>query len=166
MFSSSQGVLSSTYNNCFIFECQIIYNIKNGGGYMRETQAENQLLDPKRPANTQHMLKFIIFSLIGIFTFFVPITINGTSTIPLDHMVTFVRETFPTLVPYYILAIILLVAVHPFVNKSWNKHVVTIVLSLFNVFGLLVSLMLIFHFGPSWIHEENMGPFLFDSLVT
>ena len=133
---------------------------------MRETQAENQLLDPKRPANTQHMLKFIIFSLIGIFTFFVPITINGTSTIPLDHMVTFVRETFPTLVPYYILAVILLGAVHPFVNKSWNKNVVNIVLSLFKVIGLLVALMLIFNFGPSWIHEENMGPFLFDSLVT
>src|SRR5699024_2601682 len=32
--------------------------------------------------------------------------------------------------------------------------------------GLLVALMLIFNFGPSWIHEENMGPFLFDSLVT
>src|SRR5699024_10461805 len=63
-------------------------------------------------------------------------------------------------------AVILLGAVHPFVNKSWNKNVVNIVLSLFKVIGLLVALMLIFNFGPSWIHEENMGPFLFDSLVT
>lgn len=133
---------------------------------MRESQAEVHVPESKRPAHPQHMLKFIIFSLIGIFTFFVPITINGTSTIPLDHMVSFVRDTFPTMVPYYILAVIMLGAVHPFVNKSWNKNIVNIVLSCFKVIGLLVALMLIFDFGPSWLFNDNMGPFLFQSLVT
>lgn len=133
---------------------------------MRESQTDVQLSDSKQTASTRNIVKFIVFSLIGIFTFFVPITINGSSSIPLDHMVTFVRDTFPTLVPYYILAVILLGAVHPFVNRSWNKNVVNIVLSCFKVIGLLVALMLVFDFGPSWIHNENMGPFLFDSLVT
>lgn len=134
---------------------------------MRESHAEVQVTTKqKRPTNPQNGLKFFIFSLIGIFTFFVPITINGTSTIPLDHMVSFVRETFPAMVPYYILVVIILGAVHPFINKNWNKNNVYIVLSIFKVIGLIVALMLVFDFGPNWLFNENMGPFLFDSLVT
>lgn len=111
-------------------------------------------------------VKFIGFSIVGIFAFFVPITINDTRTIPLDHIVTFFRETFPDLIPYYILIVILLGAVHPFINKSWNKSLVNIILTLFKLIGLLVALMLTFDFGPSWLFNDNMGPFLFNSLVT
>src|SRR5699024_5712008 len=35
--------------------------------------------------------RFFVFSAIGIFMFFAPITIGGTSTIPLDHIVTAIR---------------------------------------------------------------------------
>src|SRR5699024_4933819 len=133
---------------------------------MRESHAEVQVTsEQKRPTNPQNGLKFFIFSLIGIFTFFVPITINGTFTIPLDHMVSFVRGTVPSMVPYSTLAAILLGAVHPFINKAWNKNNVYIVLSIFKVIGLIVAVMLVFDFGPSWLFNEHMGPFLFDSLV-
>lgn len=110
--------------------------------------------------------KFTGFSLIGIFTFFVPITINDERTIPLDHIVTFIRETFPAFVPYYILIVILLGAIHPFIDRSWNKGIVNIALTFFKLIGLIVALMLIFDFGPNWLFNDNMGPFLFDSLVT
>ncbi|MHA7127020.1 IclR family transcriptional regulator domain-containing protein [Janibacter indicus] len=36
--------------------------------------------------------RFVDFSAIGIFMFFVPITISGTSTIPLDHLVSAIRR--------------------------------------------------------------------------
>src|SRR5690625_4769714 len=95
--------------------------------------------------------KFIGFSIVGIFAFFVPITINDTRTIPLDHMVTFFRESFPDLIPYYMLIVILLGAVHPFINKSWNKNIVNIILTFFKLIGLLVDLLLIFDFCLSCI---------------
>src|SRR5690625_616220 len=129
----------------------------------KESKPSNEIKKTHTPAD---FAKFIGFSIVGIFAFFVPITINDTRTIPLDHMVTFFRETFPDLIPYYILIVILLGAVHPFINKSWNKNLVNIILTFFKLIGLLVALMLIFEFGPSWLFNDNMGPFLFNSLVT
>lgn len=128
-----------------------------------EIEQEKQRNNVHRP---QNIIKFVIFSLIGIFIFFIPITINGTSTIPLDHMVSFVQDTFPALVPYYILLLIILGAVHPFVDGSWNKNIVYTILTFFKIIGLVVALMLIFNFGPAVVHDPDMGPFLFNSLVT
>ncbi|ASS85684.1 hypothetical protein GLN3_00135 [Geobacillus lituanicus] len=39
--------------------------------------------------------KFFVFSAIGIFVFFVPVSIGGTSSILLDHIVTWIRAQFP-----------------------------------------------------------------------
>ncbi|AKG04451.1 hypothetical protein AAV35_006400 [Salimicrobium jeotgali] len=54
-----------------------------------------------------NILKFLFFSLIGILVFFYPITLNGTSSIPLDHMVTWLTTTFPFLASTYALLVIL-----------------------------------------------------------
>ncbi|MFD2923790.1 YjiH family protein [Halobacillus naozhouensis] len=116
------------------------------------------------PSNA-NIVNFFIFSLIGIFTFFIPITINGTSSIPLDHIVTYIQTTFASLVPYYALIVIILGAGYPFINRTWNKDAITIVLSLFKVFGVAVAVMLIFGFGPAWLFTPDMGPFLFEKLV-
>ena len=131
-----------------------------------ENPEPNHVSEKGSPHRIQNMLKFFIFSIIGLFTFFVPIEINGTNTVPLDHMVTYVTDTFPALIPYYILAVILLGAVVPFVNKSWNKNIVNIILSFLKIIGLIVASMLIFDFGPNLIHQENMGPYLYENLVT
>lgn len=135
-------------------------------GDMMENQKATHNPEPENPHRIQDMLKFLIFSVVGLFTFFVPININGTNTVPLDHMVTYVTDTFSAFVPYYILAVILLGAVVPFVDRSWNKSVVNLVLSILKVIGLIIALMLIFDFGPSLIHQENMGPYLYENLVT
>lgn len=132
---------------------------------MEEPRSDVSLTQEKKRYNGKNMLKFFIFSIIGAFTFFIPIKINGTSTIPLDHIVTFAEDTFPSLVPYYILLVIIFGAVYPFVNKSWNKDVVNMVLSFFKVIGMVVAFMLIFDFGPKWLFDPDMGPYLFDKLV-
>ena len=41
-------------------------------------------------------LQFIIYSILGIIIFFVPVTIGGKSTIPLDHIVTYILK-----IPYF-----------------------------------------------------------------
>src|SRR5699024_7452103 len=130
-----------------------------------ENPEPNHVSDKGSPHRIQNMLKFFIFSIIGLFTFFVPIEINGTNTVPLDHMVTYVTDTFPALIPYYILAVIQLGAVVPFVNKPWNKNIVNINLSFLKIICLIVASMVIFVFGTNWIHEEIMGRYLYEILV-
>src|SRR5699024_576700 len=99
-------------------------NAYQGGSPMNNPERDVQVIgEQKRPTGI-NISKLLIYSFIGAFTFFVPIPINGTSTILLDHIVTFFEETFPNLVPYYILLVIIFVAVHPFITKSWNKDIV------------------------------------------
>ncbi|WP_246145150.1 YjiH family protein [Oceanobacillus sojae] len=112
-----------------------------------------------------NLLKFLLFSLIGIFTFFIPITINGVSSIPLDHIVTYVQTVFSDAVPYYALIMIIFGAIYPFINRTWNKDIVNIVLSLFKISGAAVTVMLVFQFGPGWLLDPNIGPYLFEKLV-
>ena len=71
------------------------------------------LQEPAR-TNRADVLRFVLYSAIGIFMFFVPVTIGGKSTIPLDHIVTWLRENVGAAVPYYALAVILAGTVFPF----------------------------------------------------
>lgn len=115
-----------------------------------------------KPSN---IFKFIVLSLIGVITFFIPITINGERTIPLDHIVTFVEETFAPAIPYYILIIIIFGAIYPFYTKTWNKNMVELVLSLFKILGAIATALLVFNIGPAWLADPDMGPYLFENLV-
>ncbi|MCX7903680.1 MAG: YjiH family protein [Caloramator sp.] len=110
-------------------------------------------------------LKFLICSLIGIFMFFISITINNTTTIPLDHIVTFFRNNLPGLSAIYALIVLFIGAIMPFYTKTWNKDKITIVFSILKVLGLVVGAMIYFNFGPKWIFEKDMGPFLYNKLV-
>jgi nucleoside recognition membrane protein YjiH len=111
------------------------------------------------------MWKFFVYSLVGAFVFFVPITVGGKTSIPLDHMVTAVLDAVPAVLPYFALALILAGAGYPFVSGTWSRSTVDKVFSGFKVIGLLVGIMLVFDFGPGWLFEPDMGPFLFDNLV-
>ncbi|QHE53374.1 YjiH family protein [Pontibacillus sp. HMF3514] len=118
-----------------------------------------------RMASPKNMLKFFVFSLIGIFMFFIPITLRGSTTIPLDHIVTAIQNTLPEVVPYYALFVILLGALYPFITKAWNKSNVEVVLSIFKILGFFVATLILFNVGPAWLMASNMGPFLFEKLV-
>lgn len=118
-----------------------------------------------QPSQNMNMFKFFVYSAIGIFMFFVPVKIGDSSSIMLDHMVSWIRTTFPSLVPYYAFLVILCGAIYPFWSKTWNKDNVTIVFSFLKVLGLIVAGMLLFKVGPDWLFEPSMGPFLYDKLV-
>jgi nucleoside recognition membrane protein YjiH len=111
------------------------------------------------------MWKFFLYSLIGAVVFFVPFEVNGKDTIALDHMVTALTTNLPSLTPYYALALILAGAAYPFISGTWRRTTIDIVFSLFKVMGLVVGVMLVFEFGPAWLFEPDLGPFLFDALV-
>jgi len=111
------------------------------------------------------MWRFFAYSLIGGCVFFVPLTLDGTRSILLDHIVTAVRESVPELLPYYALALIAAGAAHPFLTRTWRRSRVTTVFSVSKVAGLLVGLLLVFDVGPAWLFAPDMGPFLLEKLV-
>ncbi|WP_131104147.1 YjiH family protein [Ornithinimicrobium sufpigmenti] len=121
---------------------------------------------PEAPALRRGaMWKFWVLSAIGIFMFFVPVTLGERSTIPLDHMVSSLRDTVPTALPYYALALIVAGAAYPWVSGTWRRNRTTTVFSVFRVVGLVVGVMLVLEVGPAWLFEPDMGPFLLNSLV-
>lgn len=97
--------------------------------------------------------------------FFIPVTVNGKSSIMLDHIVTAIQTYLPAAVTYYALLVILLGAIYPFYTKTWNKNKVNTVFSFFKVIGFFTAIMIVFGFGPAWLFDPSMGPFLFEKLV-
>lgn len=110
-------------------------------------------------------LKMSLFAMIGIFVFFITITINGNSSIPLDHLVTFLKTIFSKYLKYYALVMILVGSIFPFYKKNWNNSTVDIILSFFKILGSIFALMYFFQVGPSFLFEKDMLPFLFEKLV-
>lgn len=111
------------------------------------------------------VFKFVICSLIGIFSFFVTFTYNEKSSILLDHLVTWLSVNAPTFVTIYIVIMLVCGAVYPFVTKTWNKDKVSIIMSLFKLAGLGVGILLLVGVGPAWLFDPNVGPFLMDKLI-
>lgn len=111
------------------------------------------------------MWKFFVLSAIGVLMFFVPVTIGDRSTIPLDHMVAWLRDAVPAVLPYYALALIAAGAAYPFLTRTWRRNTTTTVFSIARVVGLVVGILLVFEIGPAWLFAEGMGPFLLNALV-
>lgn len=124
-----------------------------------------QVGEKEKFGSNRGMWKFFVFSFIGAFMFFVPVTIGEKKSIMLDHMVTWIQTSLGGVLPYYALLVILAGAVYPFISGKWKKSKVDIVFSVFKVMGLVVGIMLVFNRGPAWLFEPSMGPFLLNKLV-
>lgn len=105
-------------------------------------------LDQKNQRSTW---KFLLFSFIGIFVFFISVEINGNSTIPLDHIVTGLETNFPSLAAIYALVVITIGAIRPFYNKSWNESKVETTFSLLKVLGFITAILVYIGVGPNWL---------------
>lgn len=133
-----------------------------GEGLCMNNNTELPMKNNTRKSNI--MIKFILLNLLGIFMFFIPITIGKSKSIPIDHIVTFIRQ-----VPYFGIVyagiIIILGAIIPFIKKTWNKDNVTTVFSIFKVLGVFVYFMAVFKLGPERVQTPGMLPFVFNKVV-
>lgn len=112
-------------------------------------------------------LTLVLCSAVGVFMFFVPVTMEGKSSIPLDHLVTLVRTGLGPAVSYVLLAIILFGTIRPFAIGTWRASPTRTVFSFLNIAGLAAASALVFMpTPPGWLAAEDIGPFLWDSLVT
>lgn len=111
------------------------------------------------------LAKFLIFSGLGIFMFFVNIEINGTKVIPIQHIINFVKATCGPIIPYYALAFVAFGAISPIVKKAYQRSTFDLVFTIFKALGLIVGLMGITNIGPAPLMTDDMIPFLWNSLV-
>lgn len=110
--------------------------------------------------------QFVLCSLLGIFMFFGEITINGVKAIPLQHLTNLMKAILGSYAPYYVLTLVVLGTILPFVKKTWNRSVTDIVFTVFKLLGVVIAIMAVFHVGPEFLHQPSYIPFLFNSLVT
>lgn len=109
--------------------------------------------------------RFFLYSGIGIFMFFVPITLGEDTTIPLDHLVNWVRDALGDAAPYVVLGLIIGGAIYPFASGRWRRGRTNTVFALLNIVGLVAAVMLVFDVGPAFLFDPDLGPFLYNSLV-
>lgn len=112
----------------------------------------------------KYFIKFIMFSLIGIFMFFVPIDIGGKSTIPLDHLVTYITS-IPYFYQVYGFILISIGVIRPFVKGTWKSTKVKTVFSLIDILAIPFFIMVVFNIGPAGLLADNMLPFIFNKVV-
>lgn len=118
-----------------------------------------------KSGNQLNAIKFFVYSLIGIVIFFVPVTINNNSSILLDHFVTWISSALPLLTNIFIMIIIILGAIYPFIKGTWNRNTIETIFTLFKVLGVIIGILLIFNIGPSWLLNEQTGMYVFNYLV-
>ncbi|WP_404375253.1 YjiH family protein [Kytococcus sedentarius] len=114
---------------------------------------------------TAQLARSVILSLIGIVAFFVPVSVAGTRSIPLDHIVTWIRETIPSVVPWIVLVLVIGGAIVPFVTGQWRRSTTDVVFSIAKVIGAVVGCLIVFEAMPGWLAAPGMGPFLWEKLV-
>lgn len=113
------------------------------------------------------ILKYIFLNLIGIFMFFIPITVQKKNTIPLDHLANFITTSFPEIIKIYILILMGLgIAIPIFIEKNWSKNKTNLFFTIAKLCGFFIGICTFFNIGPDILFEKDMLPFLFDKLVT
>lgn len=124
-------------------------------------------LHPNAPehANPPAKWRFIVYSVIGIAMFFVAVPINGNFTILVDHVLTAVRWALGPLVPWVILALVLLGTIRPFATGSWRTSPLRMIFAFANIVGLVVAAFAVFGKYPGPLANPGIGPFLWEKLA-
>src|SRR5699024_8721014 len=111
------------------------------------------------------MWRFFIYSLIGIIFFFVPISIYGQSTIMIDHIVQWITQLVKPVLPYYVLVLIIIGAIHPFINQCWIESKTSMLFSFFKFIGICIAFMVVFNVGSAFVLNDSFGSFLYGKLA-
>lgn len=110
--------------------------------------------------------KFLFFSALGIFIFFVPVTIAGKSTIAIDHMVNLaMNPAFKPVSTLYIAAMILVGALLPLRDRSKIKSKFDIGMVVLKLLAIPLTIVYLTKTGPAVILDPKMLPFLFEKLA-
>ena len=109
--------------------------------------------------------RMFVYSAIGAFVFFFPVTYQEKQSIPLDHMVTIVRQAIPGLVPWLILALAIFGTVRQIVNKNCQRGVLPAIFTVANIIGTIVAFLMVLNQLPWGLGEKDLVPFLWISIA-
>lgn len=124
-----------------------------------------EILNERIRKNMKFMPKFIGFSAVGAFMFFVSIPFKGKNSIPLDHLTTLIRKGMGDGQNYWILFLVLFGLFWSFYRKTWNKDKTAVVFTVFKVIGTIFVIMYVFGLGPEFLlTNKNLFPYLFDTV--
>ncbi|MGB8711766.1 MAG: YjiH family protein [Onishia taeanensis] len=111
------------------------------------------------------VFKLLVPSALGILIFFVPLTLGGKTTIPLDHMVTGARTLLGEGSGWYALALIVAGAGYPLYTGHWRRSPTDLIFTVLKFAGIVAAVMALTGWGPAFLHTPDMLPFLYDKLV-
>ena len=118
----------------------------------------------KKKFNSSDIGLFIFYSLFGIFMFFVPITIGGAKSIPIDHITSLVKK-----LPNYnlIFGVFMVVAgiAYAIKTKSWQKSKLHSVFFAIKLVALVFVFMYVTNKGPARIFDGDMLPLIWNGIM-
>lgn len=133
---------------------------------------DQQKLQPSASINPGSLLsrsrgifQLVIFSIIGITTFFIPFTINDKSTILFDHAASYLVNDLHTLAVGLLFILMAYGSIKPIVTGKYKESFTHAVLSFAKVVGLILAALYVFGMAPDVIMEKDMMPFLFEKLA-
>lgn len=110
--------------------------------------------------------KLFVYSAIGAFVFFFPVTYKEKNSIPLDHMVTIVRDSIPAVVPWLIFALAVYGTVRSFSMGAFKESALQAVFAVLNIAGAIISFLMVIDALPWVLGDEDLVPFLWNSIAT
>lgn len=110
--------------------------------------------------------KLFVYSAIGAFVFFFPVTYKEKNSIPLDHMVTIVRDSIPAVVPWLIFALAVYGTVRSFSTGAFRQSALQAVFAVLNIAGAIISFLMVIDALPWVLGDEDLVPFLWNSIAT
>ena len=108
--------------------------------------------------------RFICFSAIGIFMFFVPISFMGKNSIPVDHVISLIRK-IPHLGPFYVVAVTSWGVSRAIKLKKYAASATEAFFFFTNLIGTIFCAMVFFNIGPDWFLEKDMAPYIFNAVA-
>jgi nucleoside recognition membrane protein YjiH len=111
------------------------------------------------------LLKLLAFSAFGVFLFFVDIEIGGRSTIPVDHLSSWVVTQQRPLAVGFVVVLMAWGALAPFVGGAFRRSRAAAVFGVIKLAGLALALAYLSGAAPAWAMQKDMLPFLFDKLA-
>ena len=136
------------------------------------TNSQDLLQPEKHPAKVY--FRFIFFSLIGVFFFFVPInmTVKGVvyNSIPIDHLITLLKVFTPWIGPLAALLFVLFGGITAWTSKSYKKSKLMFVIAIFRTLGIPLAIMAYLNIyginiGPAWLLDPGMLPAVFKNVT-
>lgn len=117
-----------------------------------------------RHYSTADILLFLLYSAIGIFMFFVPVQFNGTSSIPLDHIVSLFKK-IPNYNLVYGLFMVIAGVIYAVMNNSWRKSTSGIIFFILKLLALVFAFLFVTKSGPAALHAKGMLPLIWNSIL-